>query len=278
MERPISNPPNPYVGPLRVFPGTLVKINGRARPNATRFAINLQTGPSLNPRDDLALHLSPCFTPPRIVRNSLRQGAWGLEEAWGNGTVLNPHQPFEIMILTTPDQFNIAINGAHYCEFKHRMPYPEISHLTIDGDVDIDYITVTSMPAAPQPTAGAYNPYSAGPVPMPSVPSGGPMPMPSMPGMAPMAPMPTPSAYQTNMYPSNPYSAPGAYPPGPTPTGAAYSAGSTNPYPAQPNPYSSHMPGGPAPTGAGYQSGYPVSPLQNLQEWVRGASKIFMPR
>lgn len=267
MALPIINPPNPYVGSLRIFPGTLVKINGQARPNATRFAINFQTGPSLNPRDDLALHLSPFFSPPRIVRNSLKSGAWGLEEAWGNGQMLSPHQPFEIFILAEHDQFKIAINGAHYCEFKHRIPYQEISHLTIDGDVDIGQITITSASAPPQ---SAYQPpptslpSSAAPYPT-SHPMG--MPMPGMyPNIAPnsanIGPYPTPTSAGGYPPTSGGYPTPGGYPAaaGPMPTGASYggypSAAPQTGYPgAQPGPYG----GGPAPTGSSYLGGYPVS-------------------
>lgn len=270
MEQPILNPPNPYVGTLRIFPGTLVKVSGRARPNATRFAINFQTGPSFNPRDDLALHLSPCFTPPRIIRNTLRHGAWGLEEAWGNGTILNPHQPFEIMILAEPDQFKIAINGAHYCEFKYRIPYQEITHLTIDGDVNVERIAITSSsytPAYQSPTAPAPAPVVP---PYPAAGTGIGMPMP-MPGMYPNLvsggggpPAPYPAA---NPYPSatNPYPSTNMPPAGPVPTGASYSSG----YPGQAGPTGyGQMPGsypqmppmgGPAPMGSAYQGGYPVS-------------------
>ena len=252
MEYPIINPPNPYIGTLRIFPGTLVKVSGQAKPNATRFAINLQTGPSLNPRDDLALHLSPCFTPPRVVRNSLRNGAWELEEAWGNGAVINPHAPFEIMILAEPEQFKIAVNGGHFCEFKHRIPYQQITHLSIDGDVDIHRITITSTAYSP-PT---YQPSAPQP-PYPTANTG--MPMPASYPLLPGATQPT-----------GPYPAAGAYsaptgPPGPIPTGGTYMSGfpqgTPNPYPQAPMPNQAgpYPHGGPAPTGAGYQSGYPVS-------------------
>lgn len=267
MEQPIVNPPNPYVGTLRVFPGTLVKVSGRPRPNATRFAINLQTGPSLNPRDDLALHLSPCFTPPRVVRNSLRYQAWGLEEAWGNGTVVNPHQPVEIMILAEHDQFKIAINGAHYCEFKHRIPYQEITHLTIDGDVDIDRITVTSssQPSHQQP---AYQPSAPVPSSNQVIP-----PYPPMPGHT--GGMPIPSAYPTlpsgqpsmhgAPYPASSGYAPTGMPSGPMPTASTYMSGYPSHQPpgqypqSGPYPQPPHM-SGPSPTGAGY-SHHQVSTL-----------------
>lgn len=253
MEQPILNPPNPYVGSLRIFPGTLVKVSGRARPNATRFAINFQTGPSLNPRDDLALHLSPCFTPPRIVRNSLQHGAWGLEEAWGNGSILSPHQPFEIIILAEPEQFKIAVNGAHYCEFRHRIPYQQITHLTIDGDVDIERIHITSSSYVPQPTPVPYaaTAPAANATPYPPYPTGNTgMPMPSI--------YPTLGTDQPSglHYPNAPN-----MPAGPMPTASTYTSGYPQTMPSQPGPYpqAGPYPGGPAPTGAGYQGGYPVS-------------------
>lgn len=269
MELPIVNPPNPYVGSLRIFPGTLVRVSGRPRANATRFAINFQTGPSLNPRDDLALHLSPCFTPPRVIRNSLRHGAWGLEEAWGNGTLVNPHQPFEFIILAEQDQFKIAVNGTHYCEFKYRIPFQEITHLTIDGDVDLERITITSQPYVPayQPASA---PMSAPQAPYPTGATG--MPMPAMypslvPGGGLHQPMPAGGAYPSPSaggYPS------ATMPPGPVPTGAAYNSGypqsGSASYPqvpghqAQPGQYpQAPQMGGPAPSGAGYMGGYPVS-------------------
>jgi hypothetical protein len=269
MEHPIINPPNPYVGNLRIFPGTLIKVSGRPRPNATRFAINFQTGPSINPRDDLALHLSPCFTPPRVVRNTLISGNWGLEEAWGNGTVVNPHAPFEIMVLVELEQFKIAINGAHFCEFRHRIPYQQITHLTIDGDLDIDRITVTSADAAynrgPQPTGGYHQQHPSAPPPVSMAPSQStPYPTGPTPGMPmpPMYPSLAPQPMAPSHYPSVP-SMPAA--PGPMPTPSTYASGyppSSGSYPPPGGPqYPQAAPmGGPAPAPSGYhQGGYPVS-------------------
>lgn len=281
MEQPIVNPANPYVGNLRIFPGTLVKVAGRPRPNATRFAINFQTGPSINPRDDLALHLSPCFTPPRVIRNSLISGSWGIEEAWGNGTVVNPHAPFEIMILAEHEQFKIAINGAHYCEFRHRVPYQQITHLSIDGDLDIDRISVSSAessaapyrppqstaysqqpPAYQHPSAPPPAPQSSQSTPYPTVPNSG-MPMP------PMYPNLTPQSMPSGPYPSVPSMQP---PPGPMPMPSSYASGYPQAGPYQPptsggyqhgGPQYPQGPpmGGPAPAPSGYQHGgpYPVS-------------------
>lgn len=254
-DQPIISPANPHRSSLRLFPGSLIKVAGRPRPNAVRFAINLQTGPSFNPRDDLVLHLSPCFNPPRIIRNTLQNGVWGLEESWGNGTILSPHAPFEIMIYNQENHFKIAINGVHYCEFQHRMRYQEVTHLTIDGDVDIDRITVTSMgeqqpiqPPMPQYSGGqpsGYNNYPPNP-PLPSMP-----PMPSSAG----------GGYNPTSanYPPLPTASTGIYPAAPPMPQAPYGGPPQPQYVPQGNyPY----PGGPqGPNAAphGYQGGYPVS-------------------
>lgn len=274
MDQPIYNPPNPYVGTMRVFPGTLIKITGKPRIGANRFAINLQVGPSLNPRDDLALHFSPCFTPhpPKIVRNSLISSSWGPGESSGP-FVFAQGQPFEVMILTEEHKFKIAINGSHYCEFNHRVSYEEITHLSIDGDVDIEKITVEDndsyksqqsgpqpsgynpsgsqlsgpQPSAPQPYVNP--PFSSQPAPAPSQAFYGPPPLPSMP-LYPSGPVPGPAP---GPQPSQPYNSTyhtGHQQFGPTPGGAYSGPIPSGPFsaPQPPSHYSGQQPSGPQPS------------------------------
>lgn len=81
-----------------------------------RFAVNLQCGPNLNPRDSIALHVSPKFegSLSRVVRNSLQGNNWGLEENFGHF----PFQPgvqFDLLIYCDADHFKVlpilSING-----------------------------------------------------------------------------------------------------------------------------------------------------------------------
>lgn len=77
----------------------------------------------VNPRDDLALHLSPVFThPQRVVRNSLQSLQWGPEESTG-GNPFTPGQQFEVIILVEYNCYKIAINGFHFTEFIHRYEF-----------------------------------------------------------------------------------------------------------------------------------------------------------
>ena len=116
--------------------------------------------------------MSPVFSPPpRVVRNSLRNGQWGPEESHGPFFPFSPNQRFEILILTETDQFKIAVNGVHFTDFRHRISIHEISHLSIDGDVHISQIVfednaLPSAPSMPSASTGAC-PYPTGPVGMP---------------------------------------------------------------------------------------------------------------
>lgn len=146
----------PYVGdvPGGLSPGKMVKIQGTATPDAVRFAINYQLGPNINPRDDIALHLSPRFPEGIITRNNISNMSWGPEEN-GGPMVFQPGQDFEVILLCEPLQFRIAINGRHFTEFAHRLPYQKVTHLVIDGDVEIKSISYESIGAPRSPRAAS---------------------------------------------------------------------------------------------------------------------------
>lgn len=74
--------------------------------NFYRFAINLQCGPNTNPRDDIALHLSPRFMENYVMRSSLQNQSWGGEENHGS-MPLSRGQNFEIIILCDPAHFKV---------------------------------------------------------------------------------------------------------------------------------------------------------------------------
>ncbi|KYN08584.1 PREDICTED: spidroin-2 [Cyphomyrmex costatus] len=138
---PVHNPEIPYVGKVEggLRAGTMVKIQGKVPPQAVRFAINYQLGPTLNPRDDIAIHVSPRFPEGFITRNHIESMTWGMEENAGP-MCIQPGQEFEILILCDYHCYKIAINGRHFTEFAHRLPFIKVTHLVIDGDVEIQSI------------------------------------------------------------------------------------------------------------------------------------------
>lgn len=145
--------------------GTMVKIQGKVPPDAVRFAVNYQLGPSLNPRDDIAIHVSPRFPEGFVTRNHIESMSWGMEENAGP-LWIQPGQEFEMMILCDYHCYKIAINGRHFTEFAHQLPFIKVTHLVIDGDVEIHSITyeqvqldTSKSPAtAPNIPAAAFGP------------------------------------------------------------------------------------------------------------------------
>lgn len=71
-----------------------------------RFNINLQCGPNLSPRDDLALHLSVRIIEGCIARNTLDKQMWGDEQTQGYNPIA-PGQQFEILILSDQSSYKV---------------------------------------------------------------------------------------------------------------------------------------------------------------------------
>lgn len=95
------------------------------------------------------------------------------------------------------------MNGQHYTEFGHRIPYQKVSHLAIDGEVTISLIQYEGGSSVPGSAVGFVPPP-----------------------MAPVPPLPVPGSqpYPTNptIYPTVPGAVPYGAPPAPVPGGYAY--------------------------------------------------------
>lgn len=240
--QPIINPALPFVGaiPGGLQPGRMIRVSGVAHPTARCFSINLQCGPGSTSQDDIALHLSPVFSPPpRLVRNSLQNQQWGPEESHGPYFPFVVGQHFEILILTEGDEYKIAVNGQHFCEFKHRIPIYRVTSLSVNGDATINEIkyegTISPLGGMQQPSTGGF---SGGFLPPPGMPTAT---SPSCPPAYSVPNPPSPTPYGQQPYPTqsglpyqpNPYGAP-PLPPGSNPYGTPPVPPGSNPYGTSP--------------------------------------------
>ncbi|KAJ1524947.1 hypothetical protein ONE63_009805 [Megalurothrips usitatus] len=167
----------PYRGLINagIFPGRMIRVQGRPLPSARRFAINLQCGPNTEPRDDIALHFSPQFDCQKVIRNTLQNLMWGPEESLGYFP-FSPGQPFEVILLCEGTHFKIAVNGQHYTEFEHRMAFQTVSHITIDGDIELTGVRFEDPPpevvpggTVVAPSSGYIMPIAYDPNPQPAI-------------------------------------------------------------------------------------------------------------
>uniref|UniRef100_A0A182VAF9 Galectin n=1 Tax=Anopheles merus TaxID=30066 RepID=A0A182VAF9_ANOME len=104
-----------------------------------RFNINLQVGPNVDPRDNSALHISIRPREGLIVRNTYQFQSWGVEERFG-GCPVQKRSYFDVSITVKPDSYGIAVNGCHFCDFNHRMPYASVRFIHTGPGAQIDAI------------------------------------------------------------------------------------------------------------------------------------------
>ncbi|XP_022669255.1 galectin-9-like isoform X1 [Varroa destructor] len=146
------NPNVPFVESLKLVPGVQIRVDGRPNSDARAFAINLQQGPGLNPRSPIILHLAALFEgftgeTGRVVRNHLVGEHWGVEENHGPSMPFARNKPFSVLLLVQDAHYKIAVDGIHFCDFFHRLPYLTCTHLVIDGDVTLNLVEVTQTSA-----------------------------------------------------------------------------------------------------------------------------------
>lgn len=121
----------PVTGGLR--PGRIIYINATPNPNATRFGVNLKAQQS---GGDISFHFSPRFNEHKVVMNVLQNGSWGKEDVASNPFPFSVGTPFQMMILADPQEFKVAVNGAHYTQFALRNPnLAAVQWCEVEGDL-----------------------------------------------------------------------------------------------------------------------------------------------
>ncbi|CAD7088614.1 unnamed protein product [Hermetia illucens] len=156
---PAYNPPAPFLGhiPGGLYVGARLLIRGLMPHVADRFNIDLQCGPR-HMQDNAALHLSIRPLEFTVVRNHFHNYTWGAEERIG-GCPIRPGQYYEVDIRVEPGRYSIYIDGNHFCEFLHRIPFERVTHIHVGAGTTIQYVgkeAFTYVPPTviikPQPT------------------------------------------------------------------------------------------------------------------------------
>ncbi|XP_055837094.1 galectin-4-like isoform X2 [Episyrphus balteatus] len=114
--------------------GLSFTVTGYILPNCEKFSINLILE---TPTRDIALHVNPRLPQNYIVRNARVKNIWGSEEV-SSALPFSLHRgsKFAIQILITDSCYMISVNGNHFAEFNHRLPYKSVACLEVSGDVD----------------------------------------------------------------------------------------------------------------------------------------------
>ncbi|XP_025871999.1 galectin-9 isoform X1 [Vulpes vulpes] len=138
---PYLSPGVPFSGKIQggLQDGLKITISGTILYcNGTRFAVNFHSGHS---DSDIAFHFNPRFEEGGyVVCNTKQKGSWGSEER----KMHMPFQmgnPFELCFMVNSCDFKVMVNGSHFMQYSHRVPFHCVDTLSITGAVQLSYIS-----------------------------------------------------------------------------------------------------------------------------------------
>ncbi|XP_004399690.1 PREDICTED: galectin-9 isoform X1 [Odobenus rosmarus divergens] len=138
---PYLSPGIPFSGKIQggLQDGLKITVSGTVLYcTGTRFAVNFHSGYSDR---DIAFHFNPRFEEGGyVVCNTKQNGSWGPEER----KMHMPFQmgnPFELCFLVDSWDFKVMVNGNHFMQYSHRVPFHCVDTLSITGAVQLSYIS-----------------------------------------------------------------------------------------------------------------------------------------
>ncbi|XP_007935544.1 galectin-9 [Orycteropus afer afer] len=149
VQPPYLNPAVPFSGIIKggLQDGLQIIVNGTVLfSSGARFAVNFQTGFNEN---DIAFHFNPRFEEGGyVVCNTKQNGSWGPEER----KFQMPFQmgnSFQICFLVQSSNFQVTVNGNHFLQYSHRVPFHRVDTISVNGAVQLSYIGFQNSCAAP---------------------------------------------------------------------------------------------------------------------------------
>ncbi|XP_043454928.1 galectin-4 [Prionailurus bengalensis] len=150
--QPTYNPTLPYNKPI---PGGLcigmsVYIQGVASEHMKRFSVNFVAGQHSG--SDIAFHFNPRFDGwDKVVFNSMQGGKWGSEEK-KRSMPFRKGTAFELVFMVQAEHYKVVVNGNPFYEFGHRLPLQMVTHLQVDGDLELQ--SINFIGGNPPPSQG----------------------------------------------------------------------------------------------------------------------------
>ncbi|KAM5295683.1 galectin-4 isoform 1-T1 [Glossophaga mutica] len=150
--QPTYNPTLPYNKPIPggLSVGMSIYIQGVASEHMKRFSVNFVVGQS--PGSDIAFHFNPRFDGwDKVVFNSQQGGKWGSEEK-KRSMPFHKGAAFELVIMVLAERYKVVVNGNPFYEFGHRLPPQMVTHLQVDGDLELQSINFIGGQPSPNHT------------------------------------------------------------------------------------------------------------------------------
>ncbi|XP_027711256.1 galectin-4 isoform X2 [Vombatus ursinus] len=112
-----------------------IYIQGVANDHMKRFTVNFTL-----PGGDIAFHFNPRFDGwDKVVFNTKQGGNWGKEEK-KKSMPFRKGEAFELVFIVTGEHYKVIVNGSPFYEYGHRIPIQMVTHLQVDGDLQLQSI------------------------------------------------------------------------------------------------------------------------------------------
>lgn len=99
--------------------GKTVTIHSLAPPELEMCVEFDPSLPSNFTHENVYCHIGIRYHQNAVVRNSKRDGQWGMEERAG-GMPFSPGKPFVLTVIAQRDGFEIRVNGNHFTNYRYR--------------------------------------------------------------------------------------------------------------------------------------------------------------
>ncbi|XP_062869767.1 galectin-9-like isoform X2 [Trichomycterus rosablanca] len=134
------NPKLPFTGLIEGIEGKTISVTGWVIPGAERFQVDLQCGTQASA--DIALHFNPRYSGNSgyVVCNTRQSSSWGPEER-SSPTPIPRGSNFNVTFLINRNSYSVVVNGVHFKEYLHRIPFSSVNAISVRGGVDIQSIS-----------------------------------------------------------------------------------------------------------------------------------------
>ncbi|KAM3829469.1 uncharacterized protein M6D78_012926 [Vipera latastei] len=143
----------PYYQPVPggLHPGMSVYMQGLVPEDSNRTWVNFQVDFACGQHNgaDVPLHLRSHINAETVGINTFQAGRWRKEEE--HMTPFQNGEHFEVIFIVDNFGYQVWANGTFFCNYRHRIPPQNVQVIKIDGDLELQSLTVIGGPVMALP-------------------------------------------------------------------------------------------------------------------------------
>ncbi|XP_013405296.1 uncharacterized protein LOC106170100 [Lingula anatina] len=120
--------------------GKTIFFTGTPLGDGCNFEVGLQC--STKPGSHIPFYFKVNFAPDaKATTASFINHVWDAGEKLEGPLPFQPDKKFVMKVVVEPECFRVKVDDENFLEFKHKLPYERITHVTVDGDLALYSVT-----------------------------------------------------------------------------------------------------------------------------------------